>query len=362
MPTDDEWMHELLEDSVSDVAPHERLEEIRAKTLKSRPHRAWPWAAGTAVVATAATVAAVAVIGGGPETTGTAGRGFAGSSATAGATKASRPAPASPSAASSLVAPAPPAVSKSTATDTTGSQPAGTTQTVPVYFVGQTPHGARLYREFQKVTGSPAQAAAQAAVSGAAADPDYHSPWPSGAQVTQVTSGGSTIAVDLKSGGRSLADRPAGMSRSDAQLAVQQLVYTVQGALSSTAPVSFTVDNKPASTLLGVDVSGGVKRAPDWKAEALVWVTAPVEGEKVHSPFTVNGLASAFEANVVWELKQNGHVVKQGNTTAKQAYMMAPYHFTVDAPPGHYTLVVHDSDASGKGRVTEDTKDITVLP
>jgi hypothetical protein len=41
---------------------------------------------------------------------------------------------------------------------------------------------------------------------------------------------------------------------------------------------------------------------------------------------------------------------------------MSPYSFTVDAPSGRYTLVVHDTDESdGEGIGTsQDTKDITV--
>jgi hypothetical protein len=41
---------------------------------------------------------------------------------------------------------------------------------------------------------------------------------------------------------------------------------------------------------------------------------------------------------------------------------MSPYTFKVQAAPGHYTLVVHDSDESGGEGFPpfEDTKQITV--
>ncbi len=68
------------------------------------------------------------------------------------------------------------------------------------------------------------------------------------------------------------------------------------------------------------------------------------------SPFTVTGKAAAFEGNVQWELKQGSTVVRRGFTTAKVCCTLSPYRFTVTAPPGDYTLVVHDEDVSdGEG-------------
>jgi Immunoglobulin-like domain of bacterial spore germination/Sporulation and spore germination len=362
----EEWVRGLLEDAVSDVAPEHALDSIRARTSSAparHGRRGWLWGAGAAVVATAATVAAVVTLSNGPGTP-QADHGFASGAASSTARH-------SDSAQSGAASGSAPASGQSTATAgssqpsqrTTKAGPVVSTVTVPVYFVGETPHGPKLYRDDQQVpSADAAMTAVHAALAGYSTDPDYTSPWPSTAQVDKVSADGSGITIALQSGGNSLADRPSGMSSDEATLAVQQLVYTAQDALSSKAPVSFTVDGQPASKLLGVDVSGGVDRAPDTSTEALVWVLSPAEGAKVHSPFNVSGLANAFEANVVWELKQNGQVVKQGHTMAHEAFLMSPYSFHVDAPPGDYTLVVHDSDASGQGNVTQDTKDITVLP
>ena len=76
----------------------------------------------------------------------------------------------------------------------------------------------------------------------------------------------------------------------------------------------------------------------------------------------MTGRASTFEANVVWELKQGDMTVRHGFTTAQECCTLSPYSFTVTAPPGTYTLVVHDTDESdGEGVGTsQDTKDITV--
>ena len=78
--------------------------------------------------------------------------------------------------------------------------------------------------------------------------------------------------------------------------------------------------------------------------------------------FEVTGLASAFEANVVWELTQGDRVVRHGFTTAAECCTLSPYSFTVTATPGDYTLVVHDTDESGGEGIgtNQDTKNITV--
>ncbi len=338
MEHDDTWVRELLEDAVADVTPRGGVEDIHARTAHPlRPHRrAWLWGAGAAVVATAATVAAVVTLTGGPGASTSGDQSFASRGSAAGST--------------AKVAP------------NASSTPAPTVSEV-VYYLGRTPHGPRLYRESHQVPADGSvSAAVRDALSGAAQDPDYRSPWPTGVTVGKVVMTPSHIVIPLQSGGASLTDRPSGMKAREATLAIQQLVYTAQDAWGQQKPVLFEVGGQQAGRLLGVDVTGGVKRAPDTQTQALVWVLSPGQGAKVHSPFTVKGLANAFEANVVWELKQNGHVVKQGHTSAQQAYVWAPYRFSVKAPPGQYTLVVHDSDASGRGQVTQDTKAITVLP
>jgi hypothetical protein len=76
----------------------------------------------------------------------------------------------------------------------------------------------------------------------------------------------------------------------------------------------------------------------------------------------VKGSASAFEATVQWELLRDGTVVKHGFATARECCTLSPYTFRFSAPPGDYTLVVHDEDVSGgegTGR-SSDSKQIRV--
>jgi hypothetical protein len=331
----DEQIRDLLEDAVRDVSPRDRLDAIRARTRRRPGHRAWWWASAGTVVATAAGIAVAAILISGPRTP-------SDRTAAAGGTGGSQP---SASAGSRTSTPVPP----------------GTPTAVPVYFVGDTSHGPRLFRELHHApSGDHAlDQAEQDAVSGSADDADYGSPWPSGTTLQRAQLSDGVLSVDLSG---PVSNRPAGMSAATARLALQQLVYTAQGVVQDRLPVTFLVDGQPASTLLGVPVSRPVGQGPAEDVLAQVWVTSPTDGAGVDSPFRVEGVAAAFEANVQWELEQSGRVVQRGFATAAQCCTMSPYSFTVDAAPGTYTLVVHDEDPSGgEGPAPwQDTKEITV--
>ena len=355
---EDERVRRLLHDAVSDVEPRESLDSIHARTTVTAFQRRRPWVlgAGAAVVATAATVAAVAVMGGNPGTTTAQDPGFAGSP-TGAASATSDPSPAESSAPSATTEPSP------TQTDAPASA------TVPVYYVGDTSRGPRLFREFHSVrSADPLLAAVDEAVATDPDDADYRSPWPDGARAGQVSYDGDVVTVSLEpadAGGPELGlrRRPAGMSEEEAAVAVEQLIYTAQAALQQgRPPVQFLINGERTDMLLGVPVSEPVAQGDPLDVLAQVWVIDPAEGAEVTSPFEVSGVANAFEANVQWELMQGDKVVEEGFTTAEEAMRMAPYSFTVTAPPGDYTLVVHDSDPSG-GEGPEpwqDSKQITV--
>ncbi|MGN6128875.1 MAG: Gmad2 immunoglobulin-like domain-containing protein, partial [Nocardioidaceae bacterium] len=307
--------------------------------------RPWIRGAGAAIVATAAVIVAMTVVGNNGSPSPSAGP--------AAGSGPSRHAVATPT--------------QAVEPSASASQPATSvsSQTVPVYYVGDTSHGPRLYREFHQVTtGDPLSAALSEAVGTTVdggqskpLDPDYRVPWPAGTTASGSTDG-DTITVDLSG---SVHDRPAGMSEDEAKIAVQQLVYTAQAATQSTAPVQLLLNGQHTDTVLGVPASEPLARGDETDVLAQFWIISPQEGETVTSPVKVSGLAAAFEANVPWELKQGDRVVKKGFTTAKECCTMAPYSFTVQAPPGDYTLVVHDSDPSGQGNAPwTDTKDITI--
>ncbi|HEU4514495.1 MAG TPA: Gmad2 immunoglobulin-like domain-containing protein [Nocardioidaceae bacterium] len=343
---DDEDLRRLFEDAVSDVEPRDSLGSIHARTKERTmsSKRSWLLGAGAAVVATAATVAAVTVLSGDSTTDEP---GFAGPTAASnGTSEAASPTPSEePSATGSAVP---------------------ETATVPVYYLGETTRGPRLYREFHRVElldDDPVSTAVSEAVAVPPDDPDYRSPWPGGTTAATVEEPPSdVITVDVR--GPGLRERPEGMSAEEAELAIEQLVYTAQAAAQKRAPVQLLLDGNRTDTLLGVPVSEPLAQGAAEDVLAQVWIIDPAEGAEVTSPFEVSGLAAAFEANVVWELRDGDKVVEKGFTTARACCKMEPYSFEVSAPPGEYTLIVTDSDPSGGEGFGpwEDTKQVTILP
>ncbi len=329
MTDPDRDIRTLLEDAVSDVEPRRGLDEITARTSSAPRRRPWAWGTAGAVVATAAVVTAVVAV------TGLPGSGPA------------RPGPAGGGTADTATSP----------------------WVVPVYYVGDTGAGPRLFRE--RHVGPPSRSddkdldAVQQAVDGDAFDPDYRSDWPAGTHVDAVRAGGGATTVALSGG--SLSARPAGVSAAEARAALQQLVYTVRANLGNDRPVRFEVDGSRAATLLGVPTSGDVAAASRDTTLAPVSIDSPADQRSrdlggLRSPVTVKGSASAFEATVQWELEQGGTVVKRGFATARECCTLSPYTFRFSAPPGDYTLVVHDEDPSGgEGTGTSsDSKQIRV--
>jgi hypothetical protein len=240
----------------------------------------------------------------------------------------------------------------------------GDTVTVPVYFAGPAPQGTRLFREFQRVpAGDPLTEAASVLTSGSADDPDYSSLLPDGsfADVTW-SEGAGAFVVTLADDG--WTTRPAGMSRAAAKLAVQQLVYTLQGVQQRRDPVIVQLGNDPVP-LFGVDTGSGVRNDP--AVLGLVNVTSPEQGATVSGDtLDAAGIANSFEANVVWEIRSGGTKVMDGYATA-DGWMdkLYPWQKSIDIsslPPGDYTFVARTDDPSdGEGPgPTVDTKDFSV--
>jgi hypothetical protein len=240
----------------------------------------------------------------------------------------------------------------------------GTTDTVavPVYFVGDTPQGPRLYREFRQVAADdPAAGALALLTSGDALDPDYRTLYPGGT-FAGVQVDADPIVVDLPD--ESWTTAPDGMSQDDARLAAQQLVYTLQGIAQSRTPVSIQLDGAPAD-LFGL--GGELSNEPETDVRALVNVTSPEQGATVSGTFTAGGVSSSFEATTPWEIRSgDGSVVAKGFATA-QGWMdkLYPWETEVDVSdlePGEYTFVASTDDPSdGEGvGPTEDSKTITV--
>ncbi len=236
------------------------------------------------------------------------------------------------------------------------------TVTVPIYFVGDTPQGPRLFREFRQVEADNPMAEAVALMTaGDADDPDYGTLYPEGSFAdVSFSEGAGAIVVQVRDDAWSAV--PGDMSKRDAKLAVQQLVYTVQGVQQERLPVLVQKGSDPVP-LFGVATDGGLKAAPQNDVLALVNVTEPHQGSEPGATFLASGVANSFEATVPWEIRdESGAKVLDGFATADGwGDHLYPWESEVDASnlaPGSYTFVAMTDDPSGGegGGPTEDTK------
>lgn len=320
----DNEVRELLTDAVSDVEPAHRLAEIQART--ARPDRRARWyVAGGAMLATAAAVTTFAV------------------------------------------------VTNLESDDATDPDPAPDpteaveTHAVPAYYIGETPHGLRLYREFANVDATiPKLEASLSLLESGAADPDYTSAW-GPESFADVSVQGEVIYVDLAD--ESLHDRPAGMSKEEAGLAIEQVIYTVQGALGQgRLPVQFRINGNPTNQTLGEETSNPLVESPQLDVLALVSITDPAERTVVSESFTAMGVASSFEATVRWQIRDADDAVVLEYSAMADGWegKLWPWKTEIDVSglePGTYTFVALTDDPTGGTEgpgATSDTRTIVV--
>lgn len=341
----DARLSELMSDAVSEIEPGDRLASIRNEIVVTpmSARRPWIYAVGGAVAATAAVITAVA---------------FAGDNL--GLTN-SEPDPAETP--TSVVTPSESGTPGTS--ETPSATPSVTDLTVAAYYLGDGPRGPRLFREFDVVSAEDQLAGALARLQATPADPDYRTPWPQDA-FSGASFEGDLVTVNLTDA--SLHDRPAGMSSDEAEIAIQQVVYTMQAAVQTRAAVEFKLDGNPIDQVLGLPTSEPLAEAPQLDVLSLMSITSPAEGDEVSGSFTANGVGSSFEANVQWQVKQGDTVVKSGFTTA-EGWMDKLYPWQTEAidvsdlAPGVYTFVAMTDDPSGgaEGNGPDvDTRSITV--
>jgi len=318
-------LHDLLHDAVADVEPTDRLHELRARTAD--PARAaarpWWWAAGATVLATAAAVAVVAVVSDGSD------------------------------------APGPAHHHHGMAMDPTTS-----TQLVAAYFIGDSPEGPRLFREFDRVeSGNPLEVA-QVALTSAAIDPDYRTAWPSGSIADTGFDGiGDDGQISVVLDRSSMLHRPEGLSRAEAELAIQQVVYTFQASMQTRAPVRFFYGmGEPADQVYGVSTPDPVEADPS--ALNPVSVSDPAEGNEYAGSMIARGRVQSTEELMDWAVLDGQTVVAQGNSTIDSGDgTFSPWSAEVDLSrlaPGRYTFIAAAGKVGrGSGPFT-DTRTINV--
>ncbi len=239
------------------------------------------------------------------------------------------------------------------------TEPAPVTMALEQYWVADTSRGFRLYREFAllEATPDPITAALRALVTSEPKDPDYVSLWPADTTINSVVVSGDGATIDL-------TFSKLNVGAEGESLAIAQLVWTATAAEPLVTKISLTVDGKTVESLAGhVDASKPFTRAPAYEVVAPVWITSPEEGVQVNANgFTLSGLASTFEANVVWKVFQNGKLLQEGSTTAGEAGpAWTPWSVVIeDLTPGEYQFAAMEFSAKDGSLVAQDTKNATL--
>lgn len=339
-----------LTQEADEVRPAHRLDDIRAAVSPSTRRRWLPPLAAAAAVAVIAVGAWIALR----------------------PTAGPPPVPATPSTTMPVVpAPTPTPSDPATGSTTTAITAPGPTVdvAVPVYYVappGRSDGRYGLVRTLASVQAAPdadVAWATKAALIRAVQVPDpnpntFVDPWPD-QTVGAVTVEADHISIDLAEPGRS------GLDPAVQRLAVQQLVWTATAAAKLDVPVYITVVG-------GRDLFDSVpghrfqRPAPDqaYQELASVWVDSPSAGQTLPaaSPVTITGQACTFEANVRYELRRGGAVVKQGTTTASSGCPQQGSWTVVlgTLPAGSYTFRAIDISQKDGSVAFQDTVPFSV--
>jgi hypothetical protein len=243
------------------------------------------------------------------------------------------------------------------------SEPTGTT--VAVYFVGDGPGGRPvLFREFHRVTGDPlTEAARLVAGRGTPDDPDYRTLWPRIDLSVSATDGVLLVQIPTDA----FTERPDGMTERDAKLALQQLVYTLQGVQQERVPVLIKrggADYRQFGLPTGVEVTA----ASPLRTLNLVSITSPPEGATVTGgTVKVTGVANSFEAAGPCRLLAGGQEVAVEGYQAEGWMEDRLFPFEVELPldgiTGEVVVQCETDDPSGGAEgegPAVDTKTVTV--
>jgi hypothetical protein len=177
----------------------------------------------------------------------------------------------------------------------TPAEPSSDGTAVPLYWVTDSGAGPRLVREFERVPGDPLTEAARLVMGGGQPDdPDYRTLWPQ-VEIDSVEATDGLLLVTIPGDG--FTERPDGMRRREARLAVQQLVRTLQGVQQARVPVQIERTGGPA-TLFGLPTDSPFREGKVLRTLNHVNITSPEEGASVTGgSLTVTGVANSFEAS-----------------------------------------------------------------
>ena len=239
------------------------------------------------------------------------------------------------------------------------------TEQTPVYWAGTDEQSGYLFREFRTApttdTADPVAEAVVMMTSQEPLDPDYRSLWSAVESVGTSVSPDGTITVDLPA-----TAFPSQLATDEAELALQQLVYTVSAAAVTaglldaaiTKEVRVLVDGQSDYKAFGsVDLKDPISRNASMAAP--VWLIDPQTGTESGSPLTVFGRVLPEFTSAQWEVipadgdaaVQSGEIAEPTQTPASSAG--TEFKIPVELPAGDYTVRVTGSNKDGD-QVTDD--------
>ncbi|MBF8252495.1 MAG: hypothetical protein HW379_837 [Actinobacteria bacterium] len=233
------------------------------------------------------------------------------------------------------------------------------TKAMAQYWVADTSRGFRLYREFVQVNPAPdaITAALRRLVSQKPIDSDYVSLWPLGTTINSVIVTGDSAIVDLTFPKLNLGSEAE-------SLAIAQLVWTATAADTTVKKILLTVDGKKIESLAGhMDATKAFTRGLTYEVLSPIWITSPSENQVVDAKgFTLSGMASTFEANVVWKVMKDGVLIQEGSTTAQEAApAWKPWSVVIEnLKPGTYEFFAMEYSAEDGSLVAQDTKNVVL--
>lgn len=254
---------------------------------------------------------------------------------------------------------------------TDGSYEVVATEQTPVYWAGSDEQADYLFREFRTAgQADTADPVAEAVIMMTTLDPldeDYRSMWTPAENVGTSVSPNGTITVDLPA--TAFTSR---LSAEDAELALQQLVYTVSAAAvtaglldaATAKEVRILVDGQSGYNAFGsVELDEPIVR--DTSMAAPVWLIDPQTGTESGTTVTVFGRVLPEYASARWEVIPEGEerAVKSGDidqgkeTSASTAG--TEFRASVEVPAGEYTVRV--TGTNDEGESVSDDHTITVV-
>ena len=231
---------------------------------------------------------------------------------------------------------------------------------VKIYFVADTARGFKLFSEIRQFSAADDLnlKVISDLVSGKLAplDSDYENLWGGTNTVNSVNITDSVTTVDL-------GEISLNVGAEGEQRAIDQIVWTLTELVPSVTSVAFTVNGKTVESFAGhVDTTGQFQRAIDYEVLNPIQISSINEGDVMTVPLNISGQACTFEANVLWKLRQNGVVIKEGFTTATSGCPdRGDWSISFeDLEPGEYTIEALEYSAEDGSLFALDDKKFTI--